>query len=403
MRRESMLLTSTALLVACGGGASPTGDVRVQIEDSAGVRIVEYAETPRVGPAFSVDEEPAYRHGTGLGDYEFRGVNAGRLLPDGSAVVADRWAGEVVALSADGATHRVIAVRGEGPGEVVDPWAVFVAGRDSVYVHDSRLLRLTLFVGDSVASVASLPRSVLGVEGFGRSGELMLANRQPYRSWGGMEEEWMAGHMALFDPETGALDTVASYDHWPKNPRGLRFNPIRPIGEVTVADGRFVYTRSDRPQVTWRLPDGAVSQVVRWRAEPTPLTGNLMEPVEAYNRVDLRINNDGVAASRIEEMVDEGMSEYRAMIGRPMPFFGAPFADADGNVWLPSYRPAYPREASPYTVLSPDGEWLGKVETPPRFRILDVARGLLLGVIRDEFDVENVAVYKLAVGSSSDR
>ena len=53
------------------------------------------------------------------------------------------------------------------------------------------------------------------------------------------------------------------------------------------------------------------------------------------------------------------MARYRAMIGQPVPLFGTPFADADGNVWLPSYRPAYPEEGSPYTVVSPDGEWLG--------------------------------------------
>ncbi len=404
MRRESALLIWAILPVACGGDAAPPGDVRAQVRDSAGVRVVEYAETPRAGPAFVVAEEPTYRHGAHPDDYEFRGVNSGRLLPDGSAIIADRWAGEVVALSPDGGAHRVIAAQGEGPGEVVDPWAVFVRGQDSVYVHDSRQLRLTLFVADSVANVASLPRSgVLGVEGFAASGETMLANRMPYRSWSGMEEEWLAGHMALFDPETGTLDTVAAYDHWPKNPPGLRWHPIPPMGEVAVADGRFVYTRSDKPQVTWRLPGGAVSQVVRWRAEPARLTRDLLGPIEAYARVDMRMNNEGVAASRIEEIMEEIMSEHRAMIGQPMPFFGAPFADGDGNVWLPSYRPAYPREASPYTVLSPAGEWLGQVETPPRFRVLDVAHGLVLGVVRDEFDVENVAVHRLAAGSSADR
>ncbi|MXV95316.1 MAG: hypothetical protein F4Z92_05475 [Gemmatimonadetes bacterium] len=86
------------------------------------------------------------------------------------------------------------------------------------------------------------------------------------------------------------------------------------------------------------------------------------------------------------------------MIGQPVPLFGTPFADADGNVWLPSYRPAYPEEGSPYTVISPDGEWLGQVETPPRFRILDVTGGLVLGVLRDEMDVQSVVVYQVVEG-----
>ena len=303
-------------------------------------------------------------------------------------------------LSPDGTTHAVLARRGEGPGEVIYPYSMFVLGQDSVLVPDRRLSRLTLFVGDSVARIASLPRSGhLGVAGIGSSGELLLMNRTPYRSWFDIEDEWLAGHMSLFDTETGALDTVASYDHWPRERSGLMNPIIRAGGEVTVATGQFVYMRSDRPEITWRLPDGTVTQIVRWRAEPTLLTEELLEAVEAYNRM-IGWMNYGVSDARLEEIVQEDMSRYRAMIGQPLPLFGSPFADADGNVWLPSYRLAYPEEGSPYTVISSDGEWLGQVETPPRFRILDVTGGLVLGVLRDDMDVENVVVYRLVGGPS---
>ena len=385
----------SAALVACGEDNGRTPDIQVQIADSAGVRIVRYAGVPEVDPPFAIAEEPLYRHGTNPGDYTFQVVNVGRLFPDGSAVVADRENSEVVVLSPDGTTHEVLARRGEGPGEVIYPYSMFVLGQDSVLVPDRRQSRFTLFVGDSVARIASLPRAAhLGVAGIGSSGELLLMNRYPavYRTVG--EEEWLAGHMTLFDTETGALDTVASYDNWPGNPPGLPPNPIRALGEVTVATGQFVYTRSDRPEITWRLPDGTVERIVRWRPEPTLLTEELLEPVEAYERMMGRMNYE-VSDARLKEIVQEDMSRYRAMIGQPLPLFGSPFADADGNVWLPSYRPAYPEEGSPYTIISPDGEWLGQVETPPRFRILDVTGGLMLGVLRDEMDVENVVVYEL--------
>ena len=398
-RCHSALMLSAAV-VACGGDTGRTGDVQVQIEDSAGVRIVEYVAVPEVDPPFVIAEEPVYRHGANPGDYEFQLVNVGRLFPDGSAVVADRQNSEVVVLSPDGTTHAVLARRGEGPGEVIYPYSMFVLGQDSVLVPDRRLSRLTLFVGDSVARIASLPRSGhLGVAGIGSSGELLLMNRTPYRSWFDIEDEWLAGHMSLFDTETGALDTVASYDHWPRERSGLMNPIIRAGGEVTVATGQFVYMRSDRPEITWRLPDGTVTQIVRWRAEPTLLTEELLEAVEAYNRM-IGWMNYGVSDARLEEIVQEDMSRYRAMIGQPLPLFGSPFADADGNVWLPSYRLAYPEEGSPYTVISSDGEWLGQVETPPRFRILDVTGGLVLGVLRDDMDVENVVVYRLVGGPS---
>lgn len=383
-----------AALAACGTDTGRTGDIQVQIEDSAGVRIVEYAGVPQVEPPFVIAEEPLYRHGANPGDYIFQFVEAGRLFPDGSAVVAD-WYGEVVVLSRDGTTHEVLARVGEGPGEVISPYAVFVLGKDSVLVPDARLSRLTLFVGDSVARIVSLPRAQhFGVAGIGSSGELMMMNRIPHRSWVDIEEEWLAGHMTLFDTETGTLDTVASYDHWPRQRSGQPRPIIRPIGEVTVAAGRFVHTRSDTPEITWRLPDGTLERIVRWRPEPTLLTEQLLEGGEAYNRMIGRMNY-GVSEARLEEIIEEDMSRYRAMIGQPVPLFGSPFADADGNVWLPSYRPAYPAEGSPYTVISPGGEWLGQVETPPTFRILDVTGGFVLGVLRDEVEVENVVVYEM--------
>ena len=131
-------------------------------------------------------------------------------------------------------------------------------------------------------------------------------------------------------------------------------NPVRAVGSVTAANGRFVYTRSDRSEVTWRLPDGTLERIVRWRAEPTLLTEEDLELVEAHERMTGR-RNYGVSDARLEEIVQEGMSLYRAMIGQPLPFFGSPFTDADGNVWLPSYRLAYPEEGSPYTVISSEG------------------------------------------------
>jgi len=393
----SRVLILASALPACGGDPGPADDIGVQIRDSAGVRIVEYPGQPEGEAPFALAVEPRYRHGANPGDYEFQFVDAGRLLPDGSAVVA--WYSEVIVLSPDGTTHEVLATAGEGPGEVISPHAVFVLGQDSVLVPDDRLSRLTLFVGDSVARISSLPRAGhFGVAGIGSSGELLLWNRHPASLWIDIDNEWLAGHMTLFDIDTGALDTVASYDHFPRQRSGEEFPIIRPMGEVTVAAGRFVYTRSDRPEITWRLLDGTVSQIVRWRPGPNLLAEELLEHSEAYMRMLYRRHRVGSEARR-EEIIQEDMAQYRAMIGQPAPFFGTPFADADGNVWLPSYRPAYPEEGSPYTVISPDGEWLGTVETPPRFRILDVTGNRLLAVLRDNLDIMSVAVYELTPGT----
>ena len=202
--------------------------------------------------------------------------------------------------------------------------------------------------------------------------------------------------MARFDMDTGALDTVASYDFASRPPPGMRWDPIGAFGRVALAAGQFVYTRSDIPEITWRRPDGTITQIVRWQAEAAPLTEELLEGIETGLRAGIRMANPGAAAAAIDRMTDENMAVYRARIGGPMPLFGSPFGDSKGRVWLPSWRPGAAREgASHYTVISADGEWLGTVEAPPGLRILDAAHGLVLGIQRDIMDVESAVVYEL--------
>ena len=395
--RYHLILMLAASLAACQGDTRPTGDIPVLIEDSAGVRIVEYMGTPGADPPFHFPAEPLYRHGINPGDYAFQGIDGGGLFPDGSAVISDVFNEELVVLSQDGATHELLAGPGHGPGDVSYVGAVLALGQDRVLVADRALGRVTIFAGGSVERTVDIRRlRGHGVRGIGSSGQLLMATGS-FRS--DFEGEWLPAHMARFDMETGALDTVASYDLMSRPPPGLRWSPIGAVGLVTVASGQFVYTRSDRPEVTWRLPDGAVTQIVRWRAEPEPLTEELLEGVEAGIRARHQMANPGASDADIERMTAEAMADYRASTGGPMPLFLIPFGDSEGRIWLPSYRPGGAREgASDYTVISADGEWLGTVEAPPRFRILDVAGGLVLGVHRDDMDVETVAVYELVGG-----
>ena len=391
----SLVIVLVAMgLGACQDEARTHGGISVQVEDSTGVRIVEYMGTPDVNAPFQFAAQPRYRHGTNPGDYAFQGIDPGTILPDGSAVLSDVFNDELVVLSPDGISHEVLARHGEGPGDVGYVGAVFSLGQERVLAADRDLGRVTVFAGGSVEHTVDI-RSArgLGVLGIDSSGQLLMATNR-FRS--GFEEQWLPGHMARLDMPTNALDTVASYDFVSRTPPGLRWDPIGAFGRVTVAAGQFVYTRSDKPEITWRRPDGTVTQIVRWPAEAAPLTEQLLEGIEAGLRAGNQMANPGAVDAEIDRMTDEDMAVYRARIGGSMPLFGIPFGDSEGRVWLPSWRPGTAREgAQHYTVISADGEWLGTVEVPPGLRILDVARGLVLGVQLDEMDVESVVVYEM--------
>ena len=393
-RPQVLWLSLVASSVACQADNQPTSDIPAQVEDSAGVRIVEYAGKPQQAAPFRFPAQPRYRHGTKSGDYAFQGIIAGRLFPDGGAVVYDGLNIELVVLSQDGTTHDVLARQGEGPGDINSLSAVFALGKDSVMVADGNLGRLTFFVGGSVARTVNTRIAYdFGVRGIASSGHLLMSTAGFST---GFEEEWLPGYMARFDMDTGTLDTIASYDLMSRPPPELRWNPIGASGQVTVATGQFVYTRSDRPEISWRLPGGTVTQIVRWQAEPAPLVEELLTGFEAGLRASNQRANPGASDAAIERMTASNMAAYHAVLGHPMPLFKTPIADAEGRVWLPAYRPGGRRVDAPdYTVVSADGEWLGTVEAPPRLRVLDVADGLVLGVFRDEMDVQSVVVYEL--------
>ena len=76
------------------------------------------------------------------------------------------------------------------------------------------------------------------------------------------------------------------------------------------------------------------------------------------------------------------------------PAYAGLLVDSEDNVWVKEYAlPGATREV--WRVYSSDGARLSIIPMPPRFRVLEVAGGTVLGVWKDEFDVEYVRVYTL--------
>ena len=388
--RPLLATVPTLALFACTGDTTPITDA--VIEDSVGVRIVQHTGAPDAEPPFAFAPEPAYRHGNDSTDYTFARIWRGILLGDGSAALFDAGTSEVVRLNPDGTFHSVLALGGEGPGEVSRlVTSMFGVGQDSIVVVDLGQSRSSLFVNGTLAhttSILDLRRATsLWPEGVDDAGRFLVATSsfQP-----GFDEEWLFGHMARYDLETGAVDTVASYQFAPGES-----NPAPGIGAVFVSGGQFVYVRTDIPEVVWHLADGTVRQIARWQLEPRYLTEEDLEAIEPILRDRLRFANRGASDEEVESNTRRSMARYEAL-GNPVEHFKSPFADAEGRVWLPTSMPGVPGEGiSPYTVIARDGEWLGMVDAPAGLRILDVGWGRVLGVVTDEMGVESVAVYEL--------
>jgi hypothetical protein len=129
--------------------------------------------------------------------------------------------------------------------------------------------------------------------------------------------------------------------------------------------------------------------------------GDLLRLVRIRD-LDLRVRHEDVEAeieARLAAEPPERRSTMRvhleAMdVPATRPAYGRLLADREGNVWVADYATAAsePRE---WRVFDPEGRLLGRVTLPERFRALDIGAEWIVGVWRDEEDVETVRVYRI--------
>ena len=394
---RSLMAPMLALaLAACGTDTGDDGGAGgMVVEDSAGVRVVEYAGTSTDDASIAFAPEPVYRYGAGPNDHIFSTIRNGVLLGDGSAAVFDSGNNEVVLLGPGGTFQSVLASRGEGPGDVGFVSSMFALGGDSLLLEDYANSRFTLFVDGSLARITRIPgavNSAFGADGIDADGRFLMSSSGYMR---GFPDEWLTGYMVRFDPETEAVDTVATYDWVPfRQPDGVPEHPFPHFGLVAGARGEFLYGRTDIAQLTWRRPDGSVRQIVRWEPEwvyPTDhhwelFANDIRETAHTYNP---HAQSDEARAELVESM----LGRYEMERDQALPLFESPIGDDEGRIWLGEYIVV--GHSPSYTLFSSAGVSLGRVPVPEGVRVIDVAAGRALGVATDEMGVQSVVVYEL--------
>ena len=76
------------------------------------------------------------------------------------------------------------------------------------------------------------------------------------------------------------------------------------------------------------------------------------------------------------------------------PAHGRLLADAEGNLWVQEYA-LLAETATRWTVLDPNGRWLGMVDMPEYFNVNEIGPDYALGIWRDDAGVQYVRMYGL--------
>ncbi len=275
--------------------------------------------------------------------------------------------------------------------------AIQVLRGDSLLAYDLQLQRFTVFAGDGTLSRttpfqwksrAGVPRPV----GVLSDGSVLVSigrvvSQETARD--GLIREPVAYLRANIDGS--ALDTIATVAGSEQyiatdGSGGFTVTSVLMGGyPVHAVRGQQVVLGSNEAyEVGVYSSTGALQRLIRRRQAPRPVTD------AAWNAA-VRQQMEGLDPAWRSEL--EGM--YRKMPRpRVMPFYSAALFDDAGNLWLEEFRA--PSDTVPrWTVFEPGGRMLGSVAVPEGFRPTHIGQDFILGVEKDDLDVESVRQYTL--------
>ncbi len=388
-------------LAACGEGGERTVSAST-VKDSAGVRVVTYDDVQP--PTVWTPSEPLFSHGHGTDDYTFQRISAAALDTHGRAVVYDAGSGDLIRIGLDGALDSVLARRGRGPSEVLQLRGLHALESGGVLAEDMSNAKW-MMLGDGAPprsiSTVTVPEISRGLMIVGRADDdafLMVTSSYNSR----FEEAWLQGRMVRVDLEEMRPDTVAAFDMASRRSEGGPESPWGAFGRATATGSSFVSARSDIPELTWRRPDGSVHQILRWSPDLRyPTAADWASFEEAFVQ-DMRRINPTMPQADAMRFAREQLDRFELRTDEPYPLFGDLRGDDEGRVWMGVFDHRGGFAAAPtYDIIEPDGTWLGRVELPDGIRVLDIRDGRVLGVVKDEMEVEAIAVVGLALAEET--
>ncbi len=410
VRTGLQLLVLAAFQVTVSGCSSERGSPDPVVEtDSAGVAVASNREGRwTADDSWSVFAEPRLILGVldGAAEYQFSHISAAARQADGDLVVADAGSHTVRLYDAEGDFKRLLGGPGSGPGEFQRPTQILLQASDSILVWDDAAFRLTRFdsAGDFVdvhtfsrARIAKAisPPLYPGTAQLLSSNELLVrliekGKDDPVqnRSRGRSGVLRVSSSVAVIDTLMwfGDVEQVLADAPWGRQPvvPPLARNTsiaVQPTGHrVCIGD-------QEGPEVSCFEPDGQ-SRSVRWQGDPILVHADDPD-VARWRETTLELYEFKLTPDEARHLVDQ----VSAPVVRPE--FSALVLDREGNLWV-ERGPGGSADSrmTEYLVFDPEGELLGSLSMPP-IRVLEIGSDYLLGVVRDELEVEYLLLFKI--------
>jgi hypothetical protein len=414
MRTIATVLVGCAVLSGCssvGGSSAPP-----ELSDSAGVTIVDSREPQwREGDAWRVVSEPQVTIGVleGRDEYQLFDVSAAARQSDGDIVVVDGGTREVRLYGRDGTFMRTLGGRGSGPGEFQNPAQVLVTTADSVTVWDNANFRITRFdSAGAFVDAQSLNRGTLakaiGPPNFPAAGALLPNGDVLVR----LVEKPLFEKTAVKTipklppgvsrPGSGALrvsadlsriDTLMFFGGAEQAavdaPWGQMFlvPPVakRTLTAVQATQPKVCIGDQEGPEVVCFGP-GASRTMVRWTANPAPVTE---WEVAAWRDTIMELYTLKMSEDDVRRAL------HQVPIPTVRPHYSGIVLDRVGHLWV-ELAPVSGAAPDPvdHLVFDPTGVLLGSVALPP-IDVLEIGDDYVMGIYRDELEIEYLQVHEI--------
>lgn len=372
-----------------------------QAKSSAQVRAQAYRLDGRPDWALTVGEKPVLtigRLGTGA-EYEFSDIAGVSRLRDGRWAVGNLSTSEIRVYDRNGRFQRAMGRKGRGPGEFPFLWQFWRVADTLIGVDGAGLGQVFAVDGTFLRSIPRPSAAGRPVERFGFLGDGSYIGGYLEPSEPGPSEpatRWMTLVRSRGD-STAFLQRYKARQMARKGkgePIPLVYGPRI---ETAVLGLHYCAGYSEAFAFDCYASDGHHVVSVRMMGQRPP-------EVTAHDR---QVYFDGVDKGNPGPRAAKYREEVRAVtvFADRLPAYGRFVASTSEELWVGPLVPAdatvgtfnpSPATRTTWYVFSMEGKWVGRVDLPSRFRLMEAGADYVAGISRDSDDVEQVVVYTLS-------
>ena len=400
--RRTVALLALAVAAAHGVAAPAALGAQVEERDSLGVEIVETeGRRARAASGVTVQREPELQIGELDGDlaYLFSDIYGIALLRGERIVVLERAESELRFYDLQGEFVGRRGGAGAGPGEFLRARLFQTTPGDSLLIYDRAARRFTMY-SSSGDGFRTFSGQVGGGRLAGASGTrvVMVSARGPLLLPGVAYGPFVTDlEVRLVDVAQETSDIMATTPYQQVRtpnpieggPPYIMLAPFTYTPAVAVDRDGFFLTTPREPSVLEYSWTGELRRIIRL-LEPR----NEVTEAEFRTAIDRRVDRmvEGAASASVERAIRRAYDDVDPPDTEPT--FQSLIVDDEGWLWAQTYQESSD-DAVTWLLFDPDGRGRGSVVMPEDLSVSSISRDYVLGVWRDEFDVEYVRLHRI--------